>query len=396
MALPLFQTIQRYAPWVVLGVVALMGVIGIVAFYLALRPCVVEVKPGQIVRYEVSKKIFADASEGDEEALLREERSTVSLIMLSADGLSAMLVAPPGARRPDLRFVELKRTGQVLLRSGETSLSHGPKVGYFDFNLMSLPPGLDQAWDAEVHYGYPPSSKRSHSTHIRRTHNGSIPRFSWRLPAIEWVDQTPPELVAVDGQRYVQMQDLVMTYGFDTSRGLWDSARLRFRAGVETPEGLLRHRVEVSLKLREVELLTGEQLREARQAVNRIDRIQSLMASGNVTEARSRIADESRSRIPEITHLLERWRADANAQAGPGDFLIQVATISEQRSEALRWHIIAEGYPAVVLRKKGALAVVYAGPFAEKRSSALADIRRRLRRDYWHNNPFWVQVPWHD
>ena len=64
MALPLFQTIQRYAPWVVLGVVALMGVIGIVAFYLALRPCVVEVKPGQIVRYEVSKEDFCRCQRG--------------------------------------------------------------------------------------------------------------------------------------------------------------------------------------------------------------------------------------------------------------------------------------------------------------------------------------------
>ena len=46
-----------------------------------------------------------------------------------------------------------------------------------------------------------------------------MPRFRWRLPAIEWVDRAPPEMMSIDGERYVQMQDIVMRYGFDTGCG---------------------------------------------------------------------------------------------------------------------------------------------------------------------------------
>ena len=50
--------------------------------------------------------------------------------------------------------------------------------------------------------------------------------------------------------------------------------------------------------------------------------------------------------------------------------------------------IIADGYPAVV-RRQGGNALVYAGPFREKHTEVLADLRRR----YGANKLFWVQVP---
>ena len=387
MAPRLFQMVQRYAPQVVLGAVMLMGLTGIVAFYLALRPCVVHIEPGHVIRYEVTKKIFSDTTE-DEERLLREETSSVVFVMLSSDGLTAMIVGPPGDRRPDVRYVEMKRTGQVLLRSDEVTHNYGPSVGYFDFNLMSLPPGLDQAWDAEMHYSYPPPNKRSHNTHIRRTHNGTVPTFRWRYPAIEWVDKSPPDMLSRDGERYVQMQDIVMRYGFDTGRGIWEFARLNFRAGVETPDGLVRHRVEVSLRLIDVDTLRPETLRESRLALAQLHTIQRLMAERKYDVAQDLIREEVWSPVAEIRTVFERWRSDAQAVIQPGDYLIQVGTVPRGRGEALRWQIIADGYPAVI-RQAGSSALVYAGPFDARDASILADIRRRFAA----NKPFWVKVP---
>ena len=43
----------------------------------------------------------------------------------------------------------------------------------------------------------------------------------------------------------------------------FESARLNFRAGVETPDGLVRHRVEVRLNLLETETLSDRFARVA-------------------------------------------------------------------------------------------------------------------------------------
>ena len=137
--------IQRYAPQVVLGCVVLMGVVGVIFFYLALRPCIVDIAPGKVIRYELVKQIFADGDDDQEDVLLREQRSEIALIMLAADGTAALLVDSGAHRRSEVQYVEVKRTGQVLLRHEDVTHSYGPAVGYFDFNLMSLPPGLDQA-----------------------------------------------------------------------------------------------------------------------------------------------------------------------------------------------------------------------------------------------------------
>ena len=68
------------------------------------------------------KKIFADASEGDEEALLREERSTVSLIMLGADGLSAMLVRRQGPGVQICALLNLSERGKFCCAVAKPAL----------------------------------------------------------------------------------------------------------------------------------------------------------------------------------------------------------------------------------------------------------------------------------
>lgn len=387
MAISVWHSIQRRAPQVVLALVVVMGLLGVAAFYFALRPCVLELQAGRIVHYRLTTTILPE--DRLDQRVLREEIQDVRLIQLGADGEGALLVQPHWARRGELRPVSMRRAGQVLLRDGDLTLDYGPAVGYFDFNLLRLPPGLDQAWDAEVRYGYPPPDKRAHNVRIRRTHNGSRPRFRWQLPAIEWVDRAPPGMGMADGQRYVQMQDVTVTYRFDTQRGIWQDAQMQFSAGVETAEGYVRHRIAIELVMLTVEGVASAEQGDLRSAVSQLQQVQGMVARQQIEHIGDVIEPIRRSSLPFLAALAQGWYADMRAEPTAGAAAIQVATLGQERSaQSLRWQIVGDGYPAVV-RRQGRHWVVYAGPFAQRDELVLADVRRR----FLANKPFWTVIP---
>ena len=322
----LLQRIQRYAPQVVLLAVVLMGILGAIAFYLALRPCVIAIEPGQVAHFEVTKTIFSEAMDDAEEQAVRREQQKLTLLTLESGGLAALVVDPGGERCLDLRLVELKRTGQIFLKNGDVTHNYGPSVGYFDFNLMAFANGLDQAGDAEVHYSH--HRRRS----ARPAHTFAAPTMGWcrvsvgGLSAIEWIDRVPPSMPSLDGERHVQMQDMAMTYAFDTSRGIWESGELEFFAGVETPTGRIRHRVEVRLELKDIERLEAATLAEARRSVLALTSLQEHLAAGRYAGV-DRVLGAAAGFPCASGELWQSRRNDLASAAQPGDFLVQAGSV---------------------------------------------------------------------
>ncbi|TVR42938.1 MAG: hypothetical protein EA402_10825 [Planctomycetota bacterium] len=390
MPLDLINRCQRHAPLVVLLLVVVMGLVGVAAFFIALRPCVLDLPAGTIARYSLVTEVWPD--EPGAPLPLRQQRHEITLFVYGRDGRAVLLTQSGGLRRGELRPARLRRDGRVHLLAGEEGdelqHDHGPAIGYFDFNLLVLPPGLDQAWDAEFIYAYPPPEKRRQVVRVRRTHNGARPRFSYALPAVEWVDAQPRSLRGED-ERYVQMRDIQVNYRFDTRRGLWHDADISFLAGVEIADGYLRHRLRLRLVLEDVQTLAATELAAMHEDIQRLRRLQWAASRQHSEVTMQALEGLSAVQTPGLAALAARWQSDVQALPWEGAQAVQVASFAahaETRAQALRWQVIGDGYPAY-LRRRGGHLTVMAGPFAERDEEVLTDLRRRFPRD----RPFWLR-----
>lgn len=384
-----WMVLQRYAPQVVMGAVLAVGLAGVVAFYLALRPCVVEHQPGTRLSYMLRSTMqpLAVMDADVSVQVSRHVQHRVHLYFLGLDGDAALLVEYDGPRRPSLYRVVVQRDGRVRLHDGTQLHDYGPTIGYFDFNLLALPPGLDQYWHAPLRYAYPPPEQRALTPHVQRTQNGARPRFRWRHPSIEWVDRRPG---GTSAQRYVQIRDIDVRYRFDSRAGVWSDGHMRFIAGVETEEAPGYQQEQVDVRLELLDLRSGGESQRARLQgqVRALHAVEAMVAEGDqpgVLELLAQLRTLSDG-DPLLDALLQRWYEDLTVSAQPGAHAVQVATVSGQTAaQRLRWSLIADGYPAFILERGGRL-VVHAGPFTERYPQVLEEMQRLYPR----NRPYWV------
>lgn len=376
-----------------MAMVLAVGLAGVVAFYVALRPCVVEHQPGARLSY-VLRSELQSVSHGDEgEGLLPQSRFThyrIHLYMLGLDGEAALLVEYDGPRRPSLYQVMVSRDGRVRLHDGTRLHDYGPTVGYFDFNLLTLPPGLDQYWHAALRYAYPPPEHGSLTAHVQRTQNGARPRFRWQYPAIEWIDRHPE---MPSEQRYVQMRDLDVRYRFDTRSGVWSDARIRFIAGVEVDNdpGYRHERVELQLDLLDVRSGNEQQRHRLQAQVRALQAVEAMLVQGDRQGVMQRLRELRgiAQGDPFLDALLHHWYEDVTASPQAQSHAVQVATVrSRGAAEDIRWSLIADGYPAYISQQSERM-VVFAGPFKERDAQVLSDMQRLFPR----NRPFWQSTP---
>ncbi len=407
---------------VVLAVAA--AVAGGSAFLLSLRPCRLQLDPGTVVDFQ----LVTEYREMREDGLgpPRETTSRITLVCIGHDNEVA-LVEPDGAQ-DGISLLSFQSNGTARLLGEEGLTDVGKALGFFDFNLLPLPPGNEQTWKVSLVYAALPPDKRQVSGQVRRTENSSRPEFELRLPTVEWVNAQ---------QRYMQVRNLVCAYRFDPSRGVVDKARVTCEAGVEREAGAgengrTRYRVQVSLDLlaiqrgnsdtaglRDLALASaatqqalanshwqrlaplvarlerqGTAVGPLREIANRL----RIQANGRLSQGdtprdtprdTSRIRDGQRGVIEQPRQQQQQQTEQHITVAAAGGWELQIASIANDRrpaAETLVSRCLAAGIPARI-EVRGKWLAVRAGPFAERDAQLTSRVQAISR-----NAPQWRQI----
>lgn len=372
---------------------------GSYAFLISLRPCRLDLAPGTVVDFHLATeyRVLDDAGLGPP----RERTSRITLVCIG-HGNEVALVEPDGAR-DGISLLSFQSDGTARLLGDEGLADVGKALGFFDFNLLPLPPGNEQSWKVSLVYAALPPGRRQVLAQVRRTASGARPEFELRLPTVEWVN---------DRNRYVQVRNLICRYRFDPSRGIVDRARVTCETGVEAAAGPVRHRVQVALDLigiqhgggdtaalRDLALATAAtQSAIAAQHYERLAPLLGRLEQRGVQvvalreiadrlrlQAQGRLADrrapgsQGQLRAQQPTQRVD-LADDARRQppvSAAATMELQVATVAPDRraaGEALVARLASAGIPAR-LQTSGRWLVVRAGPFAVRDDRLAAKVK---------------------
>ncbi len=372
---------------------------GSYAFLISLRPCRLSLSPGTVIDFHLATE-YRTLNDG-ELGPPRERTTRITLVCIG-HGNEVALVEPDGAR-DGISLLSFQSDGTARLLGDDGLADVGKALGFFDFNLLPLPPGNEQSWKVSLVYAALPPGRRQVLGQVRRTANGARPEFELRLPTIEWVNER---------NRYVQVRNLVCRYRFDPARGIVDRARVTCETGVEAAAGPIRHRVQVALDMIGIQHSGGDTaaLRDlalasaatqsaiAAQHYQRLVPLMTRLDQGGVEvavlreiadrlrlQARGRLRGDAEQRPrPEDsrTEMADgRETGDGRREiavvAPPGSVELQVATVASSRrtqAEALVSKLVAAGIPARV-QTSGNWLVVRAGPFAERDAQVAARVK---------------------
>ncbi|MHC5067224.1 MAG: SPOR domain-containing protein [Planctomycetota bacterium] len=360
-------------------------VLGVLFFVLAFSPCRLSLEPGATVSYTLATSVF-DATSG---AQVGARESRVEMVCVGSDNEVALVTPGGDGRREELTMLQFDRSGRVRrFDPGLRLLDEGKALGFFDFNLLPLPVGLDQDWRVELTYAVPPPGRRQVSARVRRVSNGFNPEFELTLPVIEWVEQQPQP-------HWLQIRDLTCRYRYDGRLGLVDHAELRFSLGVEQAGGARFHRVHIDLDA-ELRAPVGEvRLAALSDLAFTAYGAQTLLEDGRRSELSplvTRLRQASVDAPADLRALALRLAAAADgavAATADGAWVVQLATVAPARrtqAEALVADLVADGWPAYVDEAAGHLRV-RVGPYAERH----AEVLEQLAGWVPHDRPLWQQ-----
>jgi hypothetical protein len=370
----------------------LVAGLGITAFVLALRPSRLQFSPGQVITYHLRSEIgevIETAEHKDQELPPFVQENDLHLICVGPDNTTALLAKADGVDHVALLTFAANGSARELDAAARPSDS-GHAVGFFDFNLLPLPPGSEQIWNVDLAYAVLPAGKRTLQAKARRTRSGSNPEFQLKLPpSVEWIGED---------QRYLQVRDLTSQYRFNTSKGVIEEAVIRGIAGYERPEGRRRHKLKLTLSLVSIGRIVDDpgQVRDlvlaitdAQNALNagrkeRLAAISQRLAGASVQDPRLRALVESvsaeirngpRPRQP----LGQRGLWAVHLASGP----------AELRSDAQRFvdNLVTMGYRAY-LAAQGQTLSVLVGPYYDRDPAVI----RSLSQRFPGQRATWVEV----
>jgi len=390
-----FFFLKRRAALIALCSAAILLLVGVAAFGLALRRCRIDLDPGAYIRWRLEQRVFEVPERGAEpgEEVRRWEK-TLEAYCIGPDNEVLLVVGGDGDRVPELHHLRWAAEGRVDRHLGPDRLiPEGVPVGFFDFNLLPLPEGLEQRWQREVTWAYLPPGRRRVEASVQRVRNGVRPEFDCRLPIVEWPDAVPGRPAE---QRYVRLSDIRCGYRFDSLQGVVDHARLRLRIAVEQPEGsagpgIERYAAIVELHLEDVGSRRDPDLTRLARALLACQRDLEggapPAAMGRHAAALAEFADGGGTSLERLAAgMVRRLRGGV----GEGTWAVRVATASDARRseiERLRLALVADGFPAFI-RERDDLLVVYAGPFAGQDRHVLEAIDDR----YGDGRPHWERI----
>jgi hypothetical protein len=386
---------KTHAAAVVAVAALLAAAVGCYAFVISLRPCRLRFEPGTLVDYALRTEWSEIRPDGTLAApRVREQR--VSLVCVG-DANEVALVTPEHERGEQVTMMNFAPDGTARRIADERLTDEGKTLGFFDFNLLPLPPGSEQSWNVSLVYALLPPGKRQILARVKRRSNSARPEFELKLPTVEWVE----------AERYRQVKNLTCTYRFDTSRGVVESAVVKCDTGLERDDGSHRFRVAVTLDLVSVDRIGGgtAALRdlamatvEADQALarRRLERllplIERLGRSGVRAPALRAVAETTRREAadvisPSAPPAVTPRRGPAAPVSAPAltrapatarPWTLQVASAPaahRAHAERLAGKLGASGLPAQVA-VSGRHVVVRVGPYAERDPAVFDQVKR--------------------
>jgi hypothetical protein len=384
--------IKNHAATAAVVAAVLVAALGIAAFVLALRPSRLSFEPGQVISYRLTSEIaeVIETPERKDQVLppLTQE-GDLHLICVGPDNTMVMLAQVDGREQVALMTLATNGAARELDAAARPGDS-GRAVGFFDFNLLPLPPGSEQVWNTDITYGVLPAGKRSLQGKARRTRSGANPEFQLKLPAsVEWIGED---------QRYRQVRDLSSQYRFNTAKGVVEEAVIRLTAGYERPEGRRRHKVKLTLTLVAQSRLNDDPDQVRDLALAGID-AQSALAAGRkerlaAISARLNAAAVQDPRLRALVQsLLSEIRSGPRPQTpnvAKGLWAVHlVSGPAQRRADAERFvaNLGEMGFRAY-LAADGATLSVLVGPYYDRDPTVI----RALSQRFPQQRVTWVEV----
>jgi hypothetical protein len=384
--------IKNHAATAAVVAALLVAALGVTAFVLAMRPSRMQLSPGQIITYHLRSDIselIETPERKDQELPPLTQELDLHLICVGSDNTTVLLAQVDGQEQVALLTFGANGQARELDAASRPSDS-GRAIGFFDFNLMPLPPGSEQAWNVDLSYAVLPPGKRSLQGKARRTRSGANPEFQLKLPpSVEWIG---------DDQRYRQVRDLTCQYRFNTSKGVIEEAVIKCVAGYEQPEGRRRHKMRLTLSLVSIGRINDDPGQVRDLALAGID-AQTALASGR-KERLAAIAQrlngaavqDQRLRILTQSLLAEiRNGPKPKTPSGPrGLWAVHLASgPADMRSDAQRFvdHLTTQGFRAY-LATQGTTLSVLVGPYYDRDPLVI----RSLSQRYPQQRATWVEV----
>lgn len=384
---------KRLAAQIAVGACALAAILGVSIFALSMRPSKLRIEPGELVRWRLIQTTSPLNALGKPESPTSVEQEVV---LIGTHANEGVLIGKDLNGRDLASLLQFEDNGAAtLLDAAGRGIDGGRAVGLFDFNLMPLPPGNEQAWNVSVSWAFPPPAKRTLQARVHRMKAGSKPEFQLKpegANAVEWL---------VDGT-YRQVRDLVLTYRFHGGEKIWDRALMKCQWAIERPAPALpmRWQVETSLELIETRDL-GEDPGSLRQAAMAIIEAQDLLnagGGGRVAAIANRLEEETVGE-PRLRALASRLgtalrRLPSSQPVGRTSASTWVLACGElgnnerNKAELLVSHLMNAGFPAFLAPGEGGRLRVLAGPWPTQDNAIAARLAARF--PYLH--PTWREM----
>ena len=387
--MPRTQQLKQQATLGVLIAVLLFGGAGCIFFYLALRPCAVNLSPGTIVRYHIVTESCPVYQQGKkwlpDESQMNTEHMSFDLMCISPNQEMALITDGGPGERDEMSILQKHPNGRTQrFDAAMRLLPDGKALRFFDFNLFILPKGMEQHFRTTVHYAPLPPNKREIQCQVRRLENGLRPVFELKpLSTIEWVERRAQP-------RYLQIKDLRARYHFNRSIGLVDQAKIDFIAGKEVEQGVKRRYIRMRMQ---AEVIGKDQDTLAmRDLIFAVADVQHKLEDNRKAGLRPLVqrlqqANSDHERLRSLAHQLARAAYNQTPEIGSGNWAIQVATGSADGAEHLRQELIADGFSAFI-REQGHRYIVYVGPFSNRNENVM----RIMQKRYPRNKPLWRRL----
>lgn len=384
----IWRAIQQHAAGVVTASALVALVVGVALYLFALRPCPLVLEPGTYVNYRLRTEILPIDAEGVAIGPARSEEQSLDLLCYSGEN-DAALIAPGEGGKGEVTLVRFNEDGRARrYDASERLLADGKALGFFDFNLLPLPQGMQQTWDVTLTYAALPVGRRQVEGEVERVGGGTHPTFELRLPTVEWVEPRPYE-------HYRQVRNLVCRYGYHSVRQVVDRADLRFTAVIERPQGPEAFAVHCQLKL--VDYREGEDdvvaLRDMIMGAVEAQAVRDRDDHDRLRRVLRRLAeyDVRNPALRELVRDLEAQEGEPGMQgAVDGSWLVQVASVgieARDRAQRLVERLRSQGFPASTQETTRHVSVVV-GPYPGRDEA----IMERLASVFPRNQPFWKRI----
>ncbi len=391
-----FSRLKNHAGTAAVVAAMLVAALGVTAFFLALRPSRLNFAPGEHLTYrlrtEMTELVDVPGQREPRELPPAVQEQELDLFCVSGD--NDLVLLSPTSGRDEVTLLNFSADGATRqLDAASRRGDAGKALGFFDFNLLPLPPGSEQAWSVELAYAALPPTKRNVQGKVKRTRSGSSPEFMLKLPtSVEWVGAD---------NRYMQIRDLTCAYRFNTSRSLVEQATLRLLAGIEREDGRHRFRVRIELTLTAVGRV-GDDPRQVRDLALAGSEAQDALASGRrerlaVLSSRILAADVQHPRLRELARRLVQDVRNPQPPRGITPrplwavLLAQYPSARRSEADALARALGTIGFRAYVVTTGAAAtaqAAVLVGPYVDRDPAVIGALSQRFPQ----SRANWVRV----